>query len=82
MVTDQLNLMQPTPPTDQAQKFHDYYQSNGWRVGRNPMKDWKAALRNWIKRSKEFETSKKINGHEPEQKYKTESDPFAVYKPY
>lgn len=82
MVADQLNLMQPTPPTDQAQKFHDYYQSNGWRVGRNPMKDWKAALRNWIKRSKDFEPSKKINGHEPEQKYKTESDPFAVYKPY
>lgn len=30
-----------------AQKFVDYYESNGWRVGRNPMKDWKAALRTW-----------------------------------
>lgn len=27
--------------------FYDYYQSNGWRVGKNPMKDWKAAVRAW-----------------------------------
>lgn len=30
-----------------AHKFYDYYESNGWKVGRNPMKDWKAAIRNW-----------------------------------
>lgn len=29
------------------QRFIDYYQSNGWKVGKNPMKDWKAAVRNW-----------------------------------
>ena len=29
------------------QKFLDHYTSNGWRVGRNPMRDWKAAARNW-----------------------------------
>ena len=29
------------------QRFFDYYVSNGWRVGKNPMKDWKAAVRNW-----------------------------------
>ncbi len=28
-------------------EFWDYYESNGWRVGRNPMKDWKAAARRW-----------------------------------
>lgn len=27
--------------------FFDYYQSNGWKVGKNPMKDWKAAVRSW-----------------------------------
>ncbi len=32
------------------QKFVDYYSSNGWRVGRNPMRDWKAAVRStWEK---------------------------------
>lgn len=34
-----------------AEKFCDYYESNGWKVGRNPMKDWRAAVRNWAKRS-------------------------------
>lgn len=33
-----------------AQKFFDYYESNGWKVGRNSMKDWKAAVRTWEKR--------------------------------
>ncbi len=27
--------------------FFDYYESNGWRVGRNPMKSWKAAAHRW-----------------------------------
>jgi hypothetical protein len=30
-----------------AQKWFDHYESNGWRVGKNPMKDWKAAVRKW-----------------------------------
>ena len=30
-----------------AQRFLDYYESNGWKVGRNPMKDWKATVRTW-----------------------------------
>ncbi len=31
------------------EKFVDYYESNGWKVGKNPMKDWKAAVRTWEK---------------------------------
>ena len=30
-----------------AERFIDHYSSNGWKVGRNPMKDWKAAVRTW-----------------------------------
>jgi biotin operon repressor len=33
-------------------KFCDYYSANGWKVGRNPMKDWKAAVRTWEAREK------------------------------
>jgi hypothetical protein len=29
------------------QRFVDYYSSNGWMVGKNKMKDWKAAVRTW-----------------------------------
>ena len=32
-------------------KFINHYESNGWKVGRNPMKDWKAAVRTWEKNS-------------------------------
>ena len=34
----------------EAQAFLDYYESNGWHVGRNPMKNWQAAVRGWIRR--------------------------------
>lgn len=37
----------------QAERFFTYYESNGWRVGKNPMKKWKAAASGWISRDKE-----------------------------
>jgi len=44
---------------EEAQKFIDYYTSNGWKVGQNPMQDWKATSRNWIKRSSQSSCQKK-----------------------
>ena len=35
------------------QAFVDWYTSNGWKVGKNPMKDWKAAVRTWETRWKD-----------------------------
>ena len=35
-----------------AQRWYDYYESNGWKVGKNPMKDWKAAVRTWEQRQR------------------------------
>jgi len=32
-----------------AERFFDYYESNGWKVGKNSMKDWKASVRTWEK---------------------------------
>ncbi len=29
------------------EQFVSYYTANGWKVGKNPMKDWKAAVRTW-----------------------------------
>lgn len=39
-------------PVD-PQRFIDFYASKGWRVGKNRMKDWKAAVRTWEQRRKE-----------------------------
>lgn len=36
-----------------AERFIDFYESKGWMVGKNKMKDWRAAVRGWAKRSKE-----------------------------
>lgn len=35
-----------------AQRFMDFYESKGWFVGKNKMKDWKAAVRTWEQRSR------------------------------
>ena len=45
----------------EAEKFFDYYSSKGWLVGRSKMKDWKAAIRNWLKNN--FST----NNNPPQQ---------------
>ena len=34
-----------------VERFFDYYEGNGWKVGKNPMKDWKATARNWRRNS-------------------------------
>ena len=38
--------------TVNAQQFFNYYESNGWKVGRNAMKSWQAAVQNWNTRDK------------------------------
>lgn len=42
-----------------AKTFYDYYEANGWMVGRNKMKDWKAAVRSW--NSKEWNKASSAN---------------------
>lgn len=44
-----------------AQRFYDYYQSNGWKVGKNSMKDWKAAIRTWERSNNDSTKKKGIN---------------------
>lgn len=37
-------------------KFINFYESKGWMVGKNKMKDWKAAIRTWVKPKSETQT--------------------------
>ncbi len=39
-------------------RFMDYYEANGWKAGRNPMKDWKAAMRNWSRNDRDRKKEK------------------------
>ena len=38
--------------TVDPERFVDFYESKGWMVGKNKMKDWKAAVRNWERKDK------------------------------
>jgi len=38
------------PGSMDAERFIDFYESKGWMVGKNKMRDWQAAVRNWEKR--------------------------------
>lgn len=41
------------PPFTKTDAFISFYESNGWKVGKNPMKDWKAAVRTWQQKDKQ-----------------------------
>ena len=43
--------------TFDSEKFIDYYESKGWYVGKSPMKDWKATVRNWLRQEKKLVSS-------------------------
>lgn len=43
---------------DDGERFLDHYTANGWKVGKNAMKDWKATVRNWHKRNTEKQNEK------------------------
>lgn len=43
-----------------TESFFNYYESKGWIVGKAPMKDWKAALRNWVKNDKNWHKKRNI----------------------
>jgi len=45
-----------------AERFTNHYDSNGWKVGKVPMKDWKAAVRNWASNDKAKDSSPTNNG--------------------
>ena len=70
--TNQKSVWRFTPPTAQqvreyaaekgyildADRFVDFYECKGWMVGKNKMKDWKAAARNWARSQRQELTAK------------------------
>jgi hypothetical protein len=54
-----------------AEHFYDYYEANGWRVGKNPMKDWKASVRTWER-----------NGYDGKAKTKTHTQAPTIMDDY
>lgn len=60
------------------ERFYNYYESNGWKVGKNPMKDYKACIRSWERNT--FSTGRK-NQSVPDYMtidYETETEPVSL----
>ena len=57
----------------QAERFFNHYTANGWMVGKVRMKDWKAAVKNWIARDNEQPGAKpNMSGPAHQEKIKAE----------
>jgi hypothetical protein len=41
-------FLQKEKPKSEANKFFNFYEANGWMVGKNKMKNWRAAANNWM----------------------------------
>ena len=54
-----------------AERFVSFYESNGWKVGKNPMKDWRAAVRTW-ERDTQSQQKKMTTFYDVAQKMKQE----------
>ena len=56
-------------------RFIDFYASKGWTVGKSPMKDWRAAVRNWAKNDR---ASPKKNAFTKFEEQRDNRDKIAV----
>ncbi|TAJ11146.1 hypothetical protein DMA11_18035 [Marinilabiliaceae bacterium JC017] len=62
----QIYFQQKNFSITEAERFFNYYESNGWLVGgRSPMKDWKAAARNWMLNIPKFSAGKSKDAKNP-----------------
>ena len=61
-----------------AQRFHDFYAAKGWKVGNQPMKDWKAAVRTWEQRDGNAAPAKVVSAQQYGQRHYTEGELLAV----
>ena len=64
--------------TIEAEKYFNYYSSNGWKVGgKTQMKDWKAAARNWILNLDKFNPKKETGNLSPKNLNVSNSKDYA-----
>ena len=65
-------LFKSKSKNDQSESFYNHYESNGWKVGRNSMKSWKASVAQWISRDDANNKTNKRNSNKiesPKGKY-------------
>lgn len=70
-------------PISDADQFHDYYESNGWKVGKNSMENWQATARSWIGRNQDKQPVKTVtnNSGYNDKQIKNKNLTHAVFNP-
>lgn len=63
-----------------AEQFVDFYDSKGWMVGKNKMKDWKASVRTWEKKVKQEQPVQHTPSYDTDYLRQKAQEPI-VYKP-
>jgi len=63
-----------------AEKWHDFYTSKNWMIGKNKMKDWKAAVRTWEHENQAQQQSRVPNKGNFDQRNYTDSDFDKMFK--
>jgi hypothetical protein len=56
-----------------AERFVDFYTAKGWKVGKSPMKDWKAAVRTWEKEDGDGKRRSQPRGVDREEAQRSDS---------
>ncbi len=62
------NVWNDAKVVTESKAFFNHYESNGWMVGKNKMKNWEAAVRNWMNNNSKFENNKP-NHNEREKRH-------------
>ena len=52
-----------------ADSFYNHYEAIGWKVGKNPMKDWKACVRGWQSREKKQTPQQSVSTPKPTREW-------------
>ena len=60
-----------------AEDFVDYFESNGWRVGKNPMQRWRSAANRWIRNNNKYGKDRKYNSSSTAEN-REEAKAFAI----
>ena len=68
------NVWNDAKVVTESKAFFNHYESNGWMVGKNKMKNWEAAVRNWMNNNSKFENNKP--NHNEREKRNSELEQF------
>ena len=60
--------------TTEAEKFFYWYEANGWTIGKNKIKNWRAAAEKWLKNDIKPITNNKTNTNEPTKQQSAQSE--------